>query len=92
MRLFPLLYSLLTLLVSIEVEELKADVAEGKAKILDLQERLQEIDAQKQEAIVAITDAQRILHIQKNSTRAEVFRLKGTRSSSTHWFYKPVRF
>jgi kinetochore protein Spc7/SPC105 len=74
---FRVLSLLLKILISIEIEELKADVAEGKAKLLGLRERLQEIDTQKRDARVAIGDAQRALHIQKNGTRAEVFRLKG---------------
>ncbi|KAF8078326.1 Spc7 kinetochore protein-domain-containing protein [Lyophyllum atratum] len=61
---------------NIEVEALQAEVAESKAKLLSLEERLEETDAQKREARVAIDDAQRVLHIQKNGTRAEVFRLK----------------
>ena len=65
-------------LESIEVEALQAEVAEGRAQLLWLQERLEEVDAQKREANSAITNAQRILHIQKNSTRAEVFKLAGS--------------
>ncbi|KAG5651555.1 hypothetical protein H0H81_008233 [Sphagnurus paluster] len=61
---------------NIEVEALQAEVAESKAKLLALQERLEETNSQKQEAKIAIADAQSVLHIQKNGTRAEVFRLK----------------
>lgn len=64
-------------LASIEVEALQAEVAEGQAQLLWLQERLEEVDAQKREASTAITDARRILHIQKNSTRTEVIKLAG---------------
>lgn len=60
---------------NIEVEALQAEVAEGQAQLLWLQERLEEVDAQKREASTAITDARRILHIQKNSTRTEVIKL-----------------
>lgn len=61
------------------MEALQAEVAEGKAQLLWLQERRADLDSQKQEVQSAIADAQRVLHIQKNSTRAEVFRLKGTK-------------
>ena len=64
-------------LFSIEVEELRDDVLEEKSKLESTQERLREINAQKQETKAAIANAQRIRHIQKSSTRAEVFRLKG---------------
>lgn len=62
---------------SAELEAFRADVAEGNAKLERLEEKLQELDLQKQEATAAIEKAQRLLHIQKNSTRAEVFRLRG---------------
>lgn len=56
---------------------MQAELAEGDAQLRWLEERLQEVEAQKREASTAIADSQRVLHIQKNSTRAEVFRLKG---------------
>jgi chromosome segregation ATPase len=62
---------------SAELEAFRADVAEGNAKFERLEEKLQELNLQKQEATSAIDQAQRLIHIQKNSTRAEVFRLKG---------------
>ncbi|KAG6891055.1 hypothetical protein C0995_014144 [Termitomyces sp. Mi166 len=61
---------------NIEVEALRAEVAESKAKLLSLQERLRETDTEKQETRAVINEAQRVLHLQKNGTRAEVFRLK----------------
>ncbi|RDB29117.1 hypothetical protein Hypma_015188 [Hypsizygus marmoreus] len=61
---------------NIEVEALKAEVAESKAQLVWLQERFEEVESQKREATTAISNAQRVLHIQKNSTRAEVFKLK----------------
>ncbi|KAF8641136.1 hypothetical protein AX17_000778 [Amanita inopinata Kibby_2008] len=61
---------------NIEVEALQAEVAEGKSRLQWLQERLEELEIQKQEATNTIADAHRILRIQKNSTRAEVFKLK----------------
>lgn len=66
------------LIYSIEVEALQAEVAEGADKLRWLEDRLQEIEAQKLEAKTAIADAQRLLQLQSNSTRSEVFRLKGT--------------
>lgn len=62
---------------SAELEAFRADVAEGNAKLERLQEKMQELAVQKQDANHAIEEAQRLIHIQKNSTRAEVFRLKG---------------
>jgi len=59
-----------------ELEAFRADVAEGNAKLERLEEKLQELNLHKQEATSAIDQAQRLIHIQKNSTRAEVFRLK----------------
>lgn len=60
------------------MEALQAEVSESKAQLGWLQERLDEIESQKREAITAIADAERVMHIQKHSTRVEVFRLKGT--------------
>jgi hypothetical protein len=62
---------------SAELEAFRADVAEGNAKLERLEAKLQELDLHKQEATSAVDKAQRLIHIQKNSTRAEVFRLKG---------------
>jgi Knl1 RWD C-terminal domain len=67
----------LTRSYSAELEAFRADLAEGSAKLERLEEKLQELNLQKQEATSAIDEAQRLIHIQKNSTRAEVFRLKG---------------
>lgn len=68
----------LTLVVtSLEVEALRAEVAERKSQIEILRERLEEAEVHKQEAHKATAEANRIVHIQKSSTRAEVFRLKG---------------
>ncbi|KAG6817627.1 hypothetical protein H0H87_006255 [Tephrocybe sp. NHM501043] len=61
---------------NIEVEALRAEVAESKAKLLSLEGRLKEANAEKQETRAAISDAQGVLHIQTNGTRAEVFKLK----------------
>lgn len=62
---------------SAELEAFHADVAEGNAKLERLEEKLQELSAEKQEASTVIEEAERLIHIQKNSTNAEVFRLKG---------------
>lgn len=62
---------------SVEVEALRAEVAENISKLEWLQERLRDVDSQKREVTTAINNAKRVLHIQKHSTRAEVFRLKG---------------
>ena len=62
---------------SIEIEALQAEIAEGNSRLQRLQERDEDIEAQKKEASEAIANAQRLLHVQKSSTRAEVFRLKG---------------
>ncbi|OJT06038.1 Kinetochore protein spc7 [Trametes pubescens] len=61
---------------STEIEAFKADVSEAKAKLDRLGEKLVEIDAQKAEATSAIAEAKHIIHIQKESTSVEVFRLK----------------
>ncbi|KAJ6574650.1 Spc7 kinetochore protein-domain-containing protein [Mycena capillaripes] len=61
---------------NVEVEALQAEVAESNAQLQWLQERLEELELEKRQAKTAIADANRILHIQKNSTHAELFRLK----------------
>ncbi|KAJ2928832.1 hypothetical protein H1R20_g8128, partial [Candolleomyces eurysporus] len=61
---------------NIEVEALKAEVAESNDQLKWLEDRLQETDAQKREIQGSIAKAERILQIQKSSTRAEVFQLK----------------
>ncbi|KAI0768622.1 Spc7 kinetochore protein-domain-containing protein [Trametes elegans] len=61
---------------SSEIEAFRADVSEGKAKLERLDEKLSEIEAQKEEATTAISQAKHTIHIQKESTSSEVFRLK----------------
>ncbi|KAH9853039.1 Spc7 kinetochore protein-domain-containing protein [Lenzites betulinus] len=61
---------------STEIEAFRADVSEAKAKLERLDEKLGELDAQKEEATASISKAKHIIHIQKESTSAEVFRLK----------------
>ncbi|TFY83040.1 hypothetical protein EWM64_g970 [Hericium alpestre] len=58
------------------LEAYRADVSETNAKLERLQEKLDEIDTQKKEANSVIQESQRHIHIQKSSTRAEVFRLR----------------
>ena len=67
----------MTILISIEVEALKAEIVEGDDQHIWLQQCLEEAEVDKQETLAAIATAERLLHIQKNSTRPEVFRLKG---------------
>lgn len=64
-------------LFSIEIEALKAELSEGKDQLRWLQERAEELDTQKREAKNSIAIAEQILHRKKNSTRSEIFRLKG---------------
>ncbi|KAJ7102376.1 hypothetical protein B0H15DRAFT_328597 [Mycena belliarum] len=59
-----------------EVEALQAEVAESNAQLQWLQERLEELELESRQAKTAIADAERILHIQKNSTHSELSRLK----------------
>ena len=53
------------------------DIADGNAKLSRLQETLDDLEDQARDAKTAITTAQRQMDIQKTSTRAEVFRLRG---------------
>ncbi|OAX44921.1 hypothetical protein K503DRAFT_788592 [Rhizopogon vinicolor AM-OR11-026] len=61
---------------SVALEAFRADVDEGEAKLDRLQEKLDEIEAHKLETTNAIQVAERQVQVQKNSTHAEVFRLK----------------
>ncbi|KIK98328.1 hypothetical protein PAXRUDRAFT_823971 [Paxillus rubicundulus Ve08.2h10] len=60
----------------VELDTFRADVEEATAKLDRLHEKLEEVEMQKKEATVAIENAERGIHLQKNSTRAEVFQLK----------------
>ena len=60
------------------LEAFRADVAETQAKHDRLQEKLDEIEAEKKEAMKAIEESKRLIDIQNNSTEAEAFKLKGT--------------
>ncbi|KAJ7456552.1 Spc7 kinetochore protein-domain-containing protein [Mycena latifolia] len=61
---------------NVEVEALQAEVAESNSRLQWLQERLEELELEKRQAKTAIADAERTLHIQQNSTHAELSRLK----------------
>lgn len=58
------------------------DIAEGNAKLARMEETLEDLEDQGRDAKKAITTAQRQMELQKTSTRAEVFRLRGTSQSS----------
>ncbi|KAL4246771.1 hypothetical protein ABKN59_009315 [Abortiporus biennis] len=60
----------------VELEAYRSDVSEAKAKLDRLREKYTEIEQQRQEASTAIAQAEHTIHIQKESTSVEVFRLK----------------
>ncbi|KAF7320165.1 Spc7 domain-containing protein [Mycena kentingensis (nom. inval.)] len=60
----------------IEVEAYKADLAEQTFRLQSLQERAAEMDDEKRQAQMAIAEANRFLHVQENSTQAELVRLR----------------
>jgi kinetochore protein Spc7/SPC105 len=59
------------------VEALKAELLDGESQLKYLQEKLEDLNLQKLEATTAINEARRIMDIEKNSTTAEIFKLKG---------------
>ncbi|KAK0198720.1 Spc7 kinetochore protein-domain-containing protein [Armillaria mellea] len=61
---------------NLEVDALKNEVSEGNEQLKWLGERLKEIELQRRQANTAISEANRILHMQTHSTEAEVFRLR----------------
>jgi len=61
---------------SSELDVFRTEVAETTAKLERLKERSAEIEAEQKEARDAISDCERIIQIQKNSTKEEVFQLK----------------
>lgn len=61
---------------NIEIEALKAELAEGTDQVRWLQERALELDSQMRQAKNTITTAERVLRLKQTSTRSEVFRLK----------------
>ncbi|KAI0274874.1 Spc7 kinetochore protein-domain-containing protein [Gloeopeniophorella convolvens] len=58
------------------LDEFRTEVAEANAKLERLEEKQQDIEKEKAEAKSSIDAAQRILHVHKNSTQAEAFRLR----------------
>lgn len=74
--------SSLTPVTSSELEVFRTDVSESRAKLNRLNEKLAEIEEQKQEATAAIARANYNMHIQKESTTSAVYRLKGAAWSS----------
>ena len=63
--------------VSVEIQASRASISEAEAKLQRLQEKYLEIEDQKQEITAAIAQAQRVIHVQNESTSSEVSRLKG---------------
>ncbi|KAF5375271.1 hypothetical protein D9758_000082 [Tetrapyrgos nigripes] len=59
-----------------EIDALRNEEKEGLDQLVWLKERLADIEAHKREATTAINEASRLLDLQKNGTRSEVFRLK----------------
>lgn len=59
------------------MDALHGEVAESKDQLERLQEKLDELESQKQEAISAIAEAKRLLHTKQNSSAANIFQLKG---------------
>jgi kinetochore protein Spc7/SPC105 len=59
------------------VEALKAELLDGESQLKYLQEKLEDLNLQKLEATTAINEGRRIMDIEKNSTTAEIFKLKG---------------
>lgn len=62
---------------SVLLESYHAELSEGNAKLERLEEKLAELDTQRIENVQAIEKAVRKITLHKNSTRTEVFRLKG---------------
>lgn len=62
---------------SAELDAFHADVQEAKVKLDRLQEKFGEVESQRKEVTTVVEDAERRIHMQKNSTRAEIFQLKG---------------
>ncbi|KAA1468477.1 hypothetical protein DENSPDRAFT_814750 [Dentipellis sp. KUC8613] len=58
------------------LEAYRVDISETNVQLERLHEKLEEIEAQKRETSAAIGESKHLIHIQKTSTRAEVFRLK----------------
>ena len=66
------------------LEVYRSDIAESNAKLERLEDKLQELETQKQENINAIEIAQRKITLNKNSTSAEVLRLQSKSNDLRH--------
>lgn len=60
-----------------ELEAFRTDVSESRAKLERFEEKLAEIESQKQEASSAIAYSQHSIHIKKEGTSVEVIKLRG---------------
>lgn len=69
------------------LDSFRTEISESKAKLANLSEKLEEIEQQKKESMQAISDAERMAHVQKNSTKAEVFKLRDELDSIQNLHY-----
>ncbi|KAI5992545.1 Spc7 kinetochore protein-domain-containing protein [Pisolithus marmoratus] len=60
-----------------ELDNYRREVEEAKAKLSRIEEKLKEVQTEKNEVSASIEKTERLINVQKNSTHAEVFRLKG---------------
>ncbi|KIO03259.1 hypothetical protein M404DRAFT_27233 [Pisolithus tinctorius Marx 270] len=60
-----------------ELDNYRREVEEAKAKLSRIEEKLKEVQTEKAEVSASIEKTERLINVQKNSTHAEVFRLKG---------------
>ncbi|KAI6138630.1 Spc7 kinetochore protein-domain-containing protein, partial [Pisolithus tinctorius] len=60
-----------------ELDNYRREVEEAKAKLNRIEEKLKEVQTEKAEVSASIEKTERLINVQKNSTHAEVFRLKG---------------
>jgi hypothetical protein len=65
------------------LDERRAEVAEAKAKLERLAEKVRDIETANTETVGSIEALQQTLHVRENSTHSEALRLKGTRSLSS---------
>lgn len=62
---------------SVQLEDLRSKLDEANGKLERVQEKIDELNGQKRENNQAIEKLQHVMHFQKNSRSAEVFRMKG---------------
>ncbi|KAI6022360.1 hypothetical protein PISMIDRAFT_16255 [Pisolithus microcarpus 441] len=60
-----------------ELDNYRQEVEEAKAKLGRIEEKLKEVQTEKNEVSASIEKTEWLINVQKNSTHAEVFRLKG---------------